>query len=152
MSVINHTLGFPRVGLKRELKRAQEDYWAGKIDQAALLETGRELRARHWQQQKEAGVNLLPVGDFAWYDQVLTTSLLLGNVPPRHQNEDGSIDLDTLFRVARGRAPTGKPAAAGEMTKWFNTNYHYIVPEFQKGKNLAFHGRSYLMKLMKHWH
>lgn len=137
MSVINHTLGFPRVGLKRELKRAQEDYWAGKIDQAALLETGRELRARHWQQQKDAGVNLLPVGDFAWYDQVLTTSLLLGNVPPRHQNEDGSIDLDTLFRVARGRAPTGQPAAAGEMTKWFNTNYHYIVPEFQKGQKFS---------------
>lgn len=137
MSVINHTLGFPRVGLKRELKRAQEDYWAGKIDQAALLETGYQLRTRHWQQQKEAGVELLPVGDFAWYDQVLTTSLLLGNVPPRHQNEDGSIDLDTLFRVARGRAPTGKPAPAGEMTKWFNTNYHYIVPEFQKGQQFS---------------
>ncbi|MEQ5128292.1 5-methyltetrahydropteroyltriglutamate--homocysteine S-methyltransferase [Providencia alcalifaciens] len=134
MSVINHTLGFPRVGLKRELKRAQEDYWAGKIDQSALLETGYQLRVRHWEQQKNAGVDLLPVGDFAWYDQVLTTSLLLGNVPPRHQNEDGSVDLDTLFRVARGRAPTGKPAAAGEMTKWFNTNYHYIVPEFQQGQ------------------
>ncbi|MTC47546.1 5-methyltetrahydropteroyltriglutamate--homocysteine S-methyltransferase [Providencia sp. wls1922] len=134
MSVINHTLGFPRVGLKRELKRAQEDYWAGKIDQSALLETGYQLRVRHWEQQKNAGVDLLPVGDFAWYDQVLTTSLLLGNVPPRHQNEDGSVDLDTLFRVAQGRAPTGKPAAAGEMTKWFNTNYHYIVPEFQQGQ------------------
>ncbi|HHR6079559.1 TPA: 5-methyltetrahydropteroyltriglutamate--homocysteine S-methyltransferase [Providencia alcalifaciens] len=134
MSVINHTLGFPRVGLKRELKRVQEDYWAGKIDQSALLETGYQLRVRHWEQQKNAGVDLLPVGDFAWYDQVLTTSLLLGNVPPRHQNEDGSVDLDTLFRVARGRAPTGKPAAAGEMTKWFNTNYHYIVPEFQQGQ------------------
>lgn len=134
MSVINHTLGFPRVGLKRELKRAQEDYWAGKIDQTALLDTGYQLRVRHWEQQKNAGIDLLPVGDFAWYDQVLTTSLLLGNVPPRHQNEDGTVDLDTLFRVARGRAPTGKPAAAGEMTKWFNTNYHYIVPEFQQGQ------------------
>ncbi|WP_265693158.1 5-methyltetrahydropteroyltriglutamate--homocysteine S-methyltransferase [Providencia rustigianii] len=137
MSVINHILGFPRVGLKRELKRAQEDYWASKIDQRALLETGYQLRARHWEQQKNAGVELLPVGDFAWYDQVLTTSLLLGNVPPRHQNEDGSIDLDTLFRVARGRAPTGTPAAAGEMTKWFNTNYHYIVPEFQQGQTFS---------------
>ena len=134
MSVINHTLGFPRIGLKRELKRAQEDYWAGKIDQTALLETGYQLRVRHWEQQKNAGIDLLPVGDFAWYDQVLTTSLLLSNVPPRHQNEDGTVDLDTLFRVARGRAPTGKPAAAGEMTKWFNTNYHYIVPEFQQGQ------------------
>ncbi|PHM35740.1 5-methyltetrahydropteroyltriglutamate--homocysteine S-methyltransferase [Xenorhabdus innexi] len=134
MTVLNHTLGFPRIGLKRELKKAQESYWAGKISQQELLETGRELRARHWQQQKEAGVDLIPVGDFAWYDQVLTTSLLLGNVPPRHQNEDGNIDLDTLFRIARGRAPTGTPAAASEMTKWFNTNYHYIVPEFQEGQ------------------
>ncbi|MGJ0629183.1 5-methyltetrahydropteroyltriglutamate--homocysteine S-methyltransferase [Xenorhabdus bovienii] len=134
MTVLNHTLGFPRIGLKRELKKAQENYWAGKISQQELLETGRELRARHWQQQKEAGVDLVPVGDFAWYDQVLTTNLLLGNVPPRHQNEDGSIDLDTLFRIGRGRAPTGAPAAASEMTKWFNTNYHYIVPEFQQGQ------------------
>ncbi|CDG22739.1 5-methyltetrahydropteroyltriglutamate-homocysteine S-methyltransferase [Xenorhabdus poinarii G6] len=134
MTVLNHTLGFPRIGLKRELKKAQENYWAGKISQQELLETGRELRARHWQQQKEAGVDLIPVGDFAWYDQVLTTSLLLGNVPPRHQNEDGKIDLDTLFRIARGRAPTGTPVAASEMTKWFNTNYHYIVPEFQEGQ------------------
>ena len=134
MTVINHTLGFPRIGLKRELKKAQESYWAGKINQQELIETGRELRARHWQQQANAGVDLIPVGDFAWYDQVLTTSLLVGNVPPRHQNSDGNIDLDTLFRIARGRAPTGEPAAASEMTKWFNTNYHYLVPEFQLGQ------------------
>jgi 5-methyltetrahydropteroyltriglutamate--homocysteine methyltransferase len=79
-------------------------------------------------------VDLVSVGDFAWYDHVLTTSLLLGNVPARHQNADGSIDLDTLFRLGRGRAPTGEPAAAAEMTKWFNTNYHYMVPEFHKGQ------------------
>lgn len=68
------------------------------------------------------------------YDHVLTTSLLLGNVPARHQNKDGSIDIDTLFRIGRGRAPTGEPAAAAEMTKWFNTNYHYMVPEFVNGQ------------------
>ncbi len=135
MTVCNHILGFPRVGLRRELKKAQESYWAGTLTQEALLETGRELRARHWQQQKEAGIDLLPVGDFAWYDHVLTTSLLLGNVPARHKNDDGSVTLDTLFRIGRGRAPTGKPAAASEMTKWFNTNYHYIVPEFTKGQS-----------------
>ncbi|HAB26134.1 MAG TPA: 5-methyltetrahydropteroyltriglutamate--homocysteine S-methyltransferase, partial [Pantoea sp.] len=134
MTILNHSLGFPRVGLHRELKKAQESYWAGKATQQELLAAGRELRARHWQQQKEAGVDLLPVGDFAWYDHVLTTSLMLGNVPARHQNQDGTIDLDTLFRIARGRAPTGEPAAAAEMTKWFNTNYHYIVPEFTKGQ------------------
>ncbi|MEQ9877814.1 5-methyltetrahydropteroyltriglutamate--homocysteine S-methyltransferase [Pectobacterium aroidearum] len=134
MAIVNHTLGFPRVGLRRELKKAQESYWAGNATQEELLTVGRELRARHWQQQKDAGVDLLPVGDFAWYDHVLTTSLLLGNVPARHQNEDGSVDLDTLFRIGRGRAPTGQPAAAAEMTKWFNTNYHYMVPEFTKGQ------------------
>ncbi|EIS53669.1 5-methyltetrahydropteroyltriglutamate--homocysteine S-methyltransferase, partial [Yersinia pestis PY-64] len=134
MTILNHTLGFPRVGLKRELKKAQESYWAGNSTQEELLNVGRELRARHWQQQQQAGVDLVPVGDFAWYDHVLTTSLLLGNVPERHQNADGSIDIDTLFRIGRGRAPTGKPAAAAEMTKWFNTNYHYMVPEFQQGQ------------------
>lgn len=134
MTILNHTLGFPRVGLKRELKKAQESYWAGNSTQEELLNVGRELRARHWQQQQQAGIDLVPVGDFAWYDHVLTTSLLLGNVPERHQNADGSIDLDTLFRIGRGRAPTGTPAAAAEMTKWFNTNYHYMVPEFQQGQ------------------
>ncbi|MBP1132168.1 5-methyltetrahydropteroyltriglutamate--homocysteine methyltransferase [Serratia sp. PL17] len=134
MAILNHTLGFPRVGLRRELKKAQESYWAGSSTQEELLAVGRELRARHWQQQQQAGVDLVPVGDFAWYDHVLTTSLLLGNVPARHQNQDGSIDLDTLFRLGRGRAPTGEPAAAAEMTKWFNTNYHYMVPEFHKGQ------------------
>lgn len=137
MSVISHTLGFPRIGLQRELKKAQESYWAGDISQQALLDVGKTLRQRHWQQQKDAGVDLLPVGDFAWYDHVLTTSLLLGNVPKRHQNADGSVDIDSLFRIARGRAPTGEPAAAAEMTKWFNTNYHYIVPEFTQEQTFA---------------
>ena len=134
MTAITHTPGFPRIGLHRELKKAQESYWAGKSSQDALLATGRELRARHWAQQKQAGIDLLPVGDFAWYDHVLTTSLMLGNVPARHQNSAGTVDLDTLFRIARGRAPTGEPAAAAEMTKWFNTNYHYLVPEFTRGQ------------------
>lgn len=137
MTILTHTLGFPRVGLRRELKKAQESYWAGNSTQEALRNVGRELRARHWQQQKQAGVDSVPVGDFAWYDHVLTTSLMLGNVPARHQNSDGSVDLDTLFRLGRGRAPTGEPAAAAEMTKWFNTNYHYIVPEFTRGQRFA---------------
>ena len=144
MTIQNHILGFPRVGLCRELKKAQEGYWAGKISQDELLATGKELRARHWQQQKEAGVDWLPVGDFAWYDHVLTTSLMLGNIPARHQNKDGSVDLDTLFRLGRGRAPTGEPAAAAEMTKWFNTNYHYIVPEFVQGQKFTFSWRQLL--------
>lgn len=117
MTIINHTLGFPRVGLRRELKKAQESYWAGNATREELLAVGRELRARHWEQQKQAGVDLLPVGDFAWYDHVLTTSLLLGNVPARHQNKDGSIDIDTLFRIGRGRADwrTGRRCGNDQM-------------------------------------
>ncbi|NYT36933.1 5-methyltetrahydropteroyltriglutamate--homocysteine S-methyltransferase [Allopusillimonas soli] len=127
---ITHNLGFPRIGVQRELKRAVEAYWAGNLDQAALEEQGKALRVRHWQIQAQSGVRYVPVGDFAWYDHILAWSTLLGAVPARFgQPEDEPVSLDTLFRMGRGRAPTGTPAAACEMTKWFDTNYHYIVPE-----------------------
>ncbi|QXP45014.1 5-methyltetrahydropteroyltriglutamate--homocysteine S-methyltransferase [Shewanella eurypsychrophilus] len=125
-------LGFPRIGRQRELKFAQEKYWRGEISQAELKLVAKELRRTHWEWQAQAGVSLLPVGDFAFYDQVLTLSATLNAIPLRHRNEGidaNKVDLDTLFRVARGRAPSGKDAPAGEMTKYFNTNYHYIVPE-----------------------
>ncbi|WP_111657022.1 5-methyltetrahydropteroyltriglutamate--homocysteine S-methyltransferase [Isoalcanivorax indicus] len=125
-----HNLGFPRIGAHRELKKAQEAYWAGTLQASELAHVGRELRARHWAAQAEAGLDTVPVGDFAWYDQILEWTTLLGAVPPRfNQRDDQSVSLDTLFRMARGRAPSGEPAAACEMTKWFDTNYHYIVPE-----------------------
>lgn len=123
-----NSLGFPRIGRLRELKFALEKYWRGEIEQSQLLEVSKGLRQTHWQWQADAGVNLLPVGDFAFYDQVLTLSATLGAIPERHRSDSG-IDLDTLFRVGRGRAPTGNDAPAAEMTKFFNTNYHYIVPE-----------------------
>ncbi|MGG4603452.1 5-methyltetrahydropteroyltriglutamate--homocysteine S-methyltransferase [Paenalcaligenes sp. Me131] len=135
MTVI-HNLGFPRIGKQRELKRAVEAYWAGELPQDALLQTGKELRSRHWALQKAAGVDLIPVGDFAWYDQILEWTCLLGAVPARFEHAaTADVDLDTLFRMARGRAPQGKPAAACEMTKWFDTNYHYIVPEIQPNQS-----------------
>ncbi|MGB6008068.1 5-methyltetrahydropteroyltriglutamate--homocysteine S-methyltransferase [Castellaniella sp.] len=134
MTVI-HNLGFPRIGAARELKRAQEAYWAGKADRDSLLDAGRELRARHWQVQAQAGLQWVPVGDFAWYDHILEWTTLLGAVPARFgQADDAPVELDTLFRMARGRAPSGTPAAACEMTKWFDTNYHYIVPELHPGQ------------------
>ena len=130
-----HTLGFPRIGVRRELKHALERYWAGTANREELDATGRELRARHWAVQAEAGVTLMPVGDFAWYDHVLEWTCTLGAVPPRfEQPADQPVELDTLFRMARGRAPTGTPAAACEMTKWFDTNYHYLVPEIWPGQ------------------
>ncbi|QSX39972.1 5-methyltetrahydropteroyltriglutamate--homocysteine S-methyltransferase [Shewanella cyperi] len=131
-----NSLGFPRIGRRRELKFALEQYWRGEISQQALLEQGQRLRRQHWLWQAEAGVEQLPVGDFAFYDQVLTLAATLNVIPERHRDGD-AIDLDTLFRVARGRAPTGKSAAAAEMTKYFNTNYHYLVPELHRGQQFA---------------
>ncbi|CAM4183802.1 5-methyltetrahydropteroyltriglutamate--homocysteine S-methyltransferase [Vibrio agarivorans] len=125
-----HILGFPRVGEKRQLKFALEKYWRGEITQDALKDEGSTIRAINWQTQADAELTYVTSGDFAWYDHVLGTSLLLGNVPKRHQQD--RITLDTLFRVGRGQSQNdcGCGQAASDMTKWFNTNYHYLVPEF----------------------
>ena len=130
-----HNLGFPRIGAKRELKFALESYWKGESSRDALKGFGAELRKRHWDNQ--AGLDLVPVGDFAFYDQVLDMSFTLGNLPERVSGFQGD-QLDNYFRVARGRSAQSAAehrsccgsVAAGEMTKWFDTNYHYIVPEF----------------------
>ncbi|NYT85823.1 5-methyltetrahydropteroyltriglutamate--homocysteine S-methyltransferase [Pollutimonas harenae] len=141
---ITHNLGFPRIGVQRELKRSLEAYWAGKQTAQELEATGRELRARHWTLQAKSGLEWVPVGDFAWYDQILEWTCLLGAVPARFgQPSDEPVALDTLFRLARGRAPSGSPAAACEMTKWFDTNYHYIVPELAPEQSYRI-ARSYL--------
>lgn len=124
-----HNLGFPRMGANRELKFALEAYWKGASDADNLLTTAYSLRQQHWNIQQQAGLDFVPVGDFALYDHVLNTSLMLGNIPPRFQQGQGASELDQYFHMARGRAPTGEPTFAGEMTKWFDTNYHYIVPE-----------------------
>ena len=132
---VAHTLGFPRLGAKRELKHALERYWRGETDRQSLYAEGRRLRQRHWQLQIEAGLDLVSVGDFSWYDHVLDTSAMIGAVPPRFGHTPGQpVDLDTYFRMARGRAPSGGDVAACEMTKWFDTNYHYIVPELGDGQ------------------
>ncbi|MCQ2042375.1 5-methyltetrahydropteroyltriglutamate--homocysteine S-methyltransferase [Stutzerimonas kunmingensis] len=128
---VAHNLGFPRIGADRELKKALEAYWKGELDEQGLRQVGRQLRAQHWQAQADAGIQLLPVGDFAWYDQVLTHSLMFGVVPQRFGPADGQPTLDTLFAMARG--VTNSCCGGGqaqEMTKWFDTNYHYLVPEF----------------------
>lgn len=134
-----HTLGFPRIGADRELKKALESYWKGDLDQDVLKSVGAQLRATHWQLQKDAGIDLLPVGDFAWYDQVLTHSLTFGVIPERFdsaKNANGLPTLDTLFAMARGATTAccggehTKAQYAQELTKWFDTNYHYLVPEF----------------------
>jgi 5-methyltetrahydropteroyltriglutamate--homocysteine methyltransferase len=126
-----HNLGFPRIGARRELKFAQEGYWKGQSSRDELTALGAQLRQRHWECQ--AGLDQVPVGDFSFYDQVLDMSFSLGNVPQRVRGFEGN-QLDNYFRVARGRSAhdsaCGCGVQAGEMTKWFDTNYHYIVPEF----------------------
>ncbi|WP_105103540.1 5-methyltetrahydropteroyltriglutamate--homocysteine S-methyltransferase [Microbulbifer pacificus] len=125
-----HILGYPRIGARRELKRAQEAYWKGEIDQPALLAAGSQVRSKNWQAQQAAGLAFTTVGDFAWYDQVLNHSLMFGVIPERFEQGAADNRLDQYFRLARGRAPSGEPVAASAMTKWFDTNYHYLVPEF----------------------
>ena len=127
-----HNLGFPRIGRRRELKKALEALWSGKSDEAALVETGWLLRKQNWEAQKAAGFDLVPVGDFSYYDHVLDTAAMLGAVPPRYGWHGGDVDCATYFAMARGT----QTQPAMEMTKWFDTNYHYIVPEF--GPQTAF--------------
>ena len=124
-----HNLGFPRVGSMRELKFAQEGYWSGKSTKEELLKLASEIRKINWDHQKS--LDLVAVGDFSLYDQVLDMSFTLGNIPQRARNYSGDV-LDNYFRVARGRSVDPKQAiSAAEMTKWFDTNYHYMVPEFE---------------------
>ena len=136
-----HNLGFPRIGARRELKFALEAYWRGESSRDALLSVGADLRRRHWQAQ--SALDRVPVGDFAFYDQMLDMSFSLGHLPARVRAFHGD-PLDNSFRVARGRSAGGAAhadccggVAAGEMTKWFDTNYHYIVPEFDADTRFA---------------
>jgi 5-methyltetrahydropteroyltriglutamate--homocysteine methyltransferase len=129
-----HNLGFPRLGKNRELKFALERYWRNEIDQNELHAVASELRQRHWHLQASSGLNFIPVGDFSYYDHVLDTSVMLGVMPERF----GALpDLDTYFRMARGRANDGQSYRACEMTKWFDTNYHYLVPEVSSDQSFA---------------
>lgn len=128
-------LGYPRLGVRRELKRGLEKYWAGKISVQELEAVGTDLRRTHWQLQQRAGIDHIPSNDFSYYDQVLDTTAMVGAVPARYGWQGDKVDLDTYFSMARGRqdlsdksGPAG--AVAMEMTKWFDTNYHYLVPEF----------------------
>src|SRR3989442_12355309 len=131
---IAHNLGFPPLGANRELKRATEGYWSGKLPRADLLKTGAELRAAHWQGQSDAGLDLIPSNDFSYYDRVLDTCALVGAVPTRYGWAGGPVDIDTYFAMARGVQSGGRDVTAMEMTKWFDTNSHYLVPEFDPGQ------------------
>jgi 5-methyltetrahydropteroyltriglutamate--homocysteine methyltransferase len=129
---ISCNLGFPRMGVHRELKKALEAYWAGRLDEPGLLEVGKVLKLNHWVLQKQLGIEHIPSNDFSFYDHVLDTAAMVGAVPERYTWRGPQVDLATYFTMARGaaRKPGQADVAAMEMTKWFDTNYHYIVPEF----------------------
>jgi 5-methyltetrahydropteroyltriglutamate--homocysteine methyltransferase len=130
-----NNLGYPRIGSNRELKKACESYWAGKITAEELLNTGKQIRIENWKLQAEAGIDLIPSNDFSFYDQVLDLSLTLGVIPEQYQKfASQNTALDLYFAMARGSQNEGQDVIAMEMTKWFDTNYHYIVPEFTKNQ------------------
>ncbi|GAA5520599.1 5-methyltetrahydropteroyltriglutamate--homocysteine S-methyltransferase [Aliifodinibius salicampi] len=135
--MLTHNLGYPRIGINRDLKKVVESYWKGDISKSKLVESTEALRVMHWTKQKEAGIDWVPSNDFSLYDQVLDTALLVGAIPERYQElydqENDKIlsyPIDTYFAMARGIQDEDHDISAMEMTKWFNTNYHYIVPEF----------------------
>ena len=122
-------LGFPRMGKHRELKFALEKYWSGATDEEILLATAKNLRREHWKMQVEAGIATPPSNDFSLYDHVLDMAVTVGAIPRRFNCPNGSASLATYFAMARG----SQQAPALEMTKWFDTNYHFVVPEFESG-------------------
>lgn len=141
-----HNLGYPRIGSQRELKKAAEQYWAGKLTAQELLQTGAAIRLHNWQLQKNAGIDLIPCNDFSFYDQVLDTSLMAGAIPARYHDlmlNKQLPHIDLLFAMARGYQKDGYDITAMEMTKWFDTNYHYIVPEFTANQQFTlFHTKA----------
>ncbi len=135
-----HNLGYPRIGSRRELKKTEEAYWAGKISVTELLQTGQEIRHNNWKLQQETGIDLIPVNDFSYYDQMLDASLMVGAIPQRFHElmeKQQLRDIDLLFAMARGYQKNGFDIKAMEMTKWFDTNYHFIVPEFTANQNFV---------------
>jgi 5-methyltetrahydropteroyltriglutamate--homocysteine methyltransferase len=131
MSILVSCLGFPRIGPHRELKKALEDFWSGQTTANALLHQAKALRADAWVRQHDAGITVIPSNDFSLYDHVLDTSVLVGAVPEVYLLPRGPVALDTYFAMARGtHGRSGCDLRALEMTKWFDTNYHYMVPEF----------------------
>ena len=135
------------MGAQRQLKFACEQYWQNGLTQQELLTTGVELRNSTIRLQHESGLDCVPVGDFSFYDHVLDTSFLLGNIPSRFLTGRGDNLLDDYFRVARGRAPSGSEQHASEMTKWFDTNYHYLVPEFDRHTHFTLHAEPLVAQL-----
>ena len=142
-------LGYPRFGANRQLKRALEGYWWKKIDLQALLETGKQLRQEHWKIQQTAGIDIIPSNDFSFYDHVLDTTMMVGAIPARYAALVDGNELDLYFAMARGYQSGGIEIPAMEMTKWFDTNYHYIVPEIRAEQAYRFASTSVIEEFIE---
>ena len=145
--MLTHNLGYPRIGAQRQLKKACEAYWADKISLEQLQEAGKVLRKDNWLLQRDAGIDLIPCNDFSLYDHVLDMTLALGAVPERYRplvHDERHTEIDLYFAMARGYQGKGLDLIAMEMTKWFDTNYHYLVPEFHKGQTFKLSSRKIL--------
>lgn len=136
--MLTQNLGYPRIGSHRELKKICENYWADKTGYKNVLQVGKNIRHENWKLQQETGIDLIPSNDFSFYDHVLDHSLTFGAIPKRYNEvilKKGNTELDLYFAMARGYQKDGLDVVAMEMTKWFDTNYHYIVPEFHKDQH-----------------
>ncbi|NUO76130.1 MAG: 5-methyltetrahydropteroyltriglutamate--homocysteine S-methyltransferase, partial [Lysobacter sp.] len=140
-------LGFPRIGARRELKQALESFWKGETAATDLHDTARTLRARHWRLARDAGADVLPCNDFSLYDHVLDTALLFDAVPAPYRDTLDADPLAGYFALARGLQDARHDLRALEMTKWFDTNYHYLVPQFERGQRFVLRGDKPLAEL-----
>ena len=147
-----NVLGYPRIGSQRELKKSSEKYWKGAIAFEPLYETGKSIRKQNWMLQQELGIDLIPSNDFSFYDQMLDMSLTVGCIPERYNALKNNKDqIELYFAMARGIQRDGYDITAMEMTKWFDTNYHYIVPEFEKHQEFALFLPKLLMNTGRRW-
>ncbi|MGD2034100.1 MAG: 5-methyltetrahydropteroyltriglutamate--homocysteine S-methyltransferase [Bacteroidales bacterium] len=148
--MLTHNLGYPRIGARRELKKACENYWAGKIGEQELLNAGRLERQKNWKIQKDLGIDLIPCNDFSFYDHVQDMSFMLDAIPDRYRPLEGFLpETDVYFAMCRGYQQNGYDIIAMEMTKWFDTNYHYLVPEFQKGQKFSLRNNKVLSEFLE---
>jgi 5-methyltetrahydropteroyltriglutamate--homocysteine methyltransferase len=148
MSIVTYS-GFPRIGLKRELKRSLESHWRGDSSAQSLLDTASTLRRRHWQLAIDAGADVVPCNDFSLYDHVLDTAVLFDAIPSRYRPVFAENHLDGYFAMARGHKRGAHDLHALEMTKWFDTNYHYLVPELEAGQRFSLNGNKPLAEFLE---
>ena len=146
-----NNLGYPRIGSQRQLKKACEAYWSGKSSIGALQQTGKNIRIANWQLQKDVGIDLIPSNDFSFYDQVLDMTLSVGAIPGRYQplKDEQFPEPDIYFAMARGFQRAGHDLTAMEMTKWFDTNYHYIVPEFTSDQSFHYYSKKIISEFLE---